>query len=86
MEAAHFLSSIRMEIPTRHLYRSYTNRMFSGVCGGLGEYWGIDPVILRLLWTFITVFTGFVPGVIVYIFAVFIIPMPPLEKHPDSHQ
>lgn len=53
--------------------------MFSGVCGGLGEYWGIDPVILRLLWTFITVFTGLVPGVVVYIFAVFIIPMKPLE-------
>ncbi len=75
-----------MEAPVRHLYRSSTNRVFSGVIGGLGEYWGIDPVILRLLWTLITVFTGFAPGIIVYIFAIFIIPMKVEGKPPVSHQ
>ena len=69
----------------RHLYRSATERVFAGVCGGLGEYWAIDPVVLRLLWTFITVFTGFAPGIIVYILAVFIIPVKPLEL-PAAHQ
>lgn len=63
----------------RHLYRSATERVCAGVCGGLGEYWAIDPVVLRLLWTFITVFTGFAPGIIVYILAVFIIPVRPTE-------
>ena len=64
----------------RHLYRSATERVCAGVCGGLGEYWAIDPVVLRLLWTFITVFTGFAPGIIVYI-----IPVKPLEL-PAAHQ
>lgn len=82
----YFLRHIPMEAPVKHLYRSSTNRVFSGVFGGLGEHWGIDPVILRLLWTLITVFTGFAPGIIVYIFAVFIIPMKPEGKQPVSHQ
>ena len=50
-------------MPVRHVYRSATERVCAGVCGGLGEYWAIDPVVLRLLWTFITVFTGFAPGI-----------------------
>jgi len=33
----------------RKLYRSQTNRIFAGVCGGLGEYFGIDPVLIRVL-------------------------------------
>lgn len=82
----YFLRHIPMEAPVRHLYRSDANRVFSGVIGGLGGYWGIDPVILRLLWTFVTVFTGFAPGIIVYIFAIFIIPMKPKGKSSVSHQ
>lgn len=66
-------------IPVRRIYRSNANRVCAGVCAGLGEYWAIDPVILRLLWTFVTVFTGFAPGIIVYILAVFIIPVRPTE-------
>ena len=34
---------------TRHLYRSRSNRVIAGVCGGLGEYFNIDPVIIRIL-------------------------------------
>ena len=34
----------------RKLYRSDRNRMLCGVCGGLGEFTGIDPTIIRLLW------------------------------------
>lgn len=58
----------------KRLYRSSTNKVFAGICGGLGEYLEMDPVILRLIWLLIVVFTGFVPGVIVYIIAIFIIP------------
>ena len=63
--------------PTKHLYRSGTNRVLAGICGGLGEYWVIDPVVLRLLWIVLTVFTGFVPGIIAYILAIFVIPIRP---------
>lgn len=71
--------------PIKRMYRSRTDKVFAGVCAGLGEYFVIDPVILRLLWTFVTVFTGFAPGILVYIFAVFIIPVKPLES-PVLHQ
>lgn len=61
----------------RHLYRSNTNKVLAGVCGGLGEYWNIDPVLVRLLWILASAFTGFVPGTIAYILAVVIIPAKP---------
>lgn len=32
------------------LYRSNTHQIIGGVCGGLGEYFGIDPIIIRILW------------------------------------
>ena len=34
---------------TRTLYRSRQNRIIAGVCGGIGEYFGIDPIIIRIL-------------------------------------
>lgn len=63
-----------MNTSPKKLHTSSTNRVFAGILGGLGEYFDIDPVILRLLWVLITVFTGFFPGLIVYIIAIFIIP------------
>lgn len=58
----------------KKLYRSRTNRVFGGICGGLAEYIDIDPSIIRLLWLLVVIFTGFVPGLLVYIIALFIIP------------
>lgn len=58
----------------KRLYRSRTNKIFAGICGGLGDYLEIDPVVLRLLWLLVVVFTGFVPGVLTYIIAILIIP------------
>lgn len=55
----------------RKLYRSDRNRMLCGVCGGLGEFRGIDPTIIRLLWA-IWCMTGI--GLIVYLVACLIIP------------
>jgi phage shock protein C len=58
----------------KRLYRSTTNKVFAGVCGGLGEYLNIDPVLIRLLWLLIVIATGIFPGVVVYIIAIFVIP------------
>ncbi|OGY28530.1 MAG: hypothetical protein A3F33_03090 [Candidatus Woykebacteria bacterium RIFCSPHIGHO2_12_FULL_43_10] len=58
------------------LYRSKTNRIWAGVFGGLGEYLNVDPTILRLAWLIITVFTGFVLGLITYLLALLVIPEP----------
>jgi phage shock protein C len=58
----------------RRLYRSQHNRIFLGVCGGIGDYFGADPVIIRVIAILITIFTGFFPGVIAYIILALIIP------------
>lgn len=57
----------------KRLYRSETNKVFAGIFGGMGEYFNIDPVILRVFWVFVTIFTGFFPGLFVYLIAIFII-------------
>ena len=59
---------------TKRLYRSKENKIFAGVIGGLGEYFDVDPTILRLLWLVILIATAVIPGVIVYIIAVYIVP------------
>lgn len=48
--------------------------MISEVLGGLGEYFNTDSTILRLAWVLVTVFSGFLPGVIAYIVAALIVP------------
>jgi phage shock protein C len=58
----------------KRLYRSQTNSVFAGICGGLGDYFDIDPVLLRLIWLLIVIFTGVVPGLLAYIIAIYIIP------------
>ena len=48
--------------------------MMAGVCGGIAQYFGIDPTIIRLIWVAGTIFLAFVPGVIAYIACALIIP------------
>jgi len=42
----------------KKLYRSTSDRMIAGICGGLGEYFGIDSTLVRLLFVFGAIFTG----------------------------
>lgn len=56
------------------VYRSQEDKVIGGVCGGLGEYFSIDSTILRLGWVVVTIFSGVLLGVLVYIIALFIIP------------
>lgn len=58
----------------KKLYRSRNKRIISGVCGGLGDYLGIDPNIIRLLLVVITIFGYILPWIIVYIIACLLIP------------
>ena len=58
----------------KRLYRSKKNRVFAGICGGVGEYFNVDPVLIRLIWVLVVIFTGFFPGVLAYIIAIFIVP------------
>jgi len=61
----------------KHLYRSDANKVLAGVLGGLGEYFDVDPVVLRLAFVFLLLATAVVPGVVAYMAAVFIVPRRP---------
>lgn len=65
----------------KKLYRSKTNRVFAGVFGGLGAYFTIDPVLLRVIYVICAIFSGFLPGLIAYIAAALLIPE---EGHVDA--
>ena len=55
------------------LYRSKTDSMVGGVCGGLGKYFGIDPTLVRLVFVLLVVFGG--GGVLLYIILWIVIPL-----------
>lgn len=57
---------------TKKLYRSKKNRRIAGVCGGIGEYFNIDPTLIRLFWI-LFIFVGG-SGILAYIIAWIIIP------------
>ena len=54
------------------LVKSRTNKMLTGVCGGIGELLGIDPTIIRLIWAALSLAGG--TGIILYIIAAVSIP------------
>jgi phage shock protein PspC (stress-responsive transcriptional regulator) len=60
----------------KRVYRSRTDRVLGGVCSGLGKYFGLDPVLLRVLWA-IAFFVGGA-GLLAYIIAWIIIPEEPV--------
>lgn len=63
------------------LYRSGKNRILAGVCGGIAEYFDIDPAVVRLVVVLFTLAGG--AGVVAYIVAWIIIPEDPNFKRND---
>ena len=60
----------------KKLYKSNQNKMLDGVCGGIAEYFGIDPTVLRLIWALFSLMGG--SGILAYIIAAIIIPRNPV--------
>jgi phage shock protein PspC (stress-responsive transcriptional regulator) len=60
---------------SRRLYRSRRDRKIAGVCGGLAQYWGIDPVIPRLAWVVFVLAAG--TGLLAYLICWIVIPSEP---------
>lgn len=60
----------------KKLYRSKTDRMLAGVCGGLGAYLNVDPTIVRVIWVLVGL-GGW--GLAAYLVCALIIPENPLE-------
>jgi phage shock protein C len=64
---------------TKRLYRSRSDSMLGGVCGGLAQYFGMDSTVVRLLWVILSIFPGtIIGGIIVYLIFVIIVPEEPL--------
>ena len=61
----------------KKLYKSQGDRKLCGVCGGLGEFFGIDASLIRLAWIVFNLLGG--SGVLAYIIAAIVIPDEPLE-------
>ncbi|MBA2729025.1 MAG: PspC domain-containing protein [Parachlamydiaceae bacterium] len=59
----------------KKLFRSRRNYMVAGICGGLGEYFNIDPTIVRLIAAFSILLAG--TGLLVYLIAWLVIPLDP---------
>ena len=59
----------------RRLYKSNENKMINGVCGGLAEYFDIDPTLVRLGWVLFCALGG--SGILAYIIAAIVIPRNP---------
>ena len=56
----------------KKLYKSETNKMLAGVCGGIAEYFNIDPTLVRLGWVVFSLLGG--SGLLAYIIAAIIMP------------
>jgi len=63
----------------KQLTRSRTNRMIAGLCAGMGNYFNIDPTIVRLLFV-LAFFTGFGGVALVYLIMALIIPEEPVKQ------
>lgn len=59
---------------TKRLYRSRKFRMVAGVCGGLAEYFDMDPTIVRLLYVVLSIVSVAFPGILVYLILWIVMP------------
>ncbi|HTK81468.1 MAG TPA: PspC domain-containing protein [Bacteroidota bacterium] len=66
----------------KRLYKSRQNKVIDGICGGIAEYFGVDPTIVRILWVLITLLGG--SGLILYIIAMIIMPVNPQHVMPGA--
>lgn len=67
----------REESSMKKLYKSNQNKVIAGVCGGIAEYFNIDPTIIRLAWVLFCLIGG--SGVLGYIICALVIPSEPMD-------
>jgi phage shock protein C len=63
----------KMATEPKKLYRSRSNRLLGGVCGGLGDFFGLDPTVVRVVFVLGALF-GFGSFILLYIIMLFIVP------------
>ena len=63
-----------MPTSAKKLTKSSSNRMLAGVCGGIAEYFDVDPTLVRVAYVVISIFSAAFPGLIAYIILALIMP------------
>lgn len=68
--------------PRRRLTRS-RDKMIAGVCGGIAEYFKLDPTLVRVGYVLVSIISAAFPGLLAYLILMFIMPAPD-EKAPPA--
>ena len=68
------VNQVLAERKVKKLYRSLADRKIAGICGGLGEYFSVDPTLIRLAFVFIALLTAILPMLVAYLIGWIIIP------------
>ena len=68
----------------KKLYRSRTDRVIWGVCGGLGEYFGVDSILFRIFFLILALGNGF--GILLYLILALLIPSAPKSQAAGSER
>lgn len=66
------------------LYRSADDQMLTGVCAGLGNYFDLDPTIVRLVFVITAFASSFVPAIAVYFILALVMPLDPTTQPPAA--
>ena len=61
-----------LDFVSKKLFKSENDKKIFGVCGGIAEYFDVDPTLVRLIWVIITLCGG--AGLLAYIIGAFIMP------------
>jgi phage shock protein C len=71
-----------MTTDKKKLYRSRTDSMIAGVCGGLGKYFEIDATLIRLVFVVAAILGGH--GILAYLICLILIPLEPADKPAEA--
>ena len=69
------------EVARPGLQRSKDNKMIAGVCGGLAEWLGWDPTLVRILFVLVSIFSAAFPGILIYVILWILMP----ERDDDDY-
>ncbi len=61
----------------KRMHRSQSDRKLLGVLGGVADYTSLDPSLIRIVYVIVTILTGFVPGIFLYLVMGFVVPAKP---------
>ncbi len=61
----------------KRMHRSQSDRKLLGVLGGVADYTSLDPSLIRIVYVIVTILTGFVPGIFLYLVMGFVVPVEP---------